>query len=197
MAGEADKTQVAGSEAAATDAKPKKSRSKLFLFGGIGLGVVVIGVVLAMFVLKPMMSGSDETSVKGADKSKTEHAEKKAEPAKKSEHGESKKGESEGGAGLVYAVKDLVINPAGTSGSRFLSVSFGFELASAEVQQQLEAREPLVRDALITIMSSKSVAQLTDAREKEITRLQIKKRLSDLLKTSDISAVYFTDFVLQ
>jgi flagellar basal body-associated protein FliL len=55
----------------------------------------------------------------------------------------------------------------------------------------------LVRDALITIMSSKTVAQLTDAREKEITRLQIKRRLSDLLETSDISAVYFTDFVLQ
>ena len=42
-----------------------------------------------------------------------------------------------------------------------------------------------------------SVVRLTDAREKEITRLQIKKRLSDLLKTQDLTAVYFTDFVLQ
>ena len=94
-------------------------------------------------------------------------------------------------------IKDIVINPAGTGGSRFLSVSFGFELESSELAAEFEHREPLVRDALITIMSSKTVAQLTDAKQKEIIRYQIKKRVSQLLNTDDLAAVYYTDFVLQ
>ena len=196
MPGEVDKTQVVDAEKAAETPKPKKSFKKLILWGGIGLGVVAIGVALALFVLKPMLSGSDSASNgNSGDKGKVEHAEKKSEPSEKKEKHESgKEGES---GGLVYTVKDIVINPAGTAGSRFLSVSFGFDLANGEIQSELEQREALVRDALITIMSSKTVAQLTDSREKEITRLQIKKRLSDLLQSGDIRAVYFTDFVLQ
>ncbi len=196
MPGAEDKTQVAAAETPVAEAKPKKSFKKLFLFGGIGLGVVVIGVLLAVFVLRPMMSGTGHTT---ANKPKAEQTEKKQESEKKEQPKENKHEAAQGEAsgGLVYTIKDIVINPAGTSGSRFLSVSFGFDLASAEVESQFDQREPLIRDALITIMSSKTVAQLTDAREKEITRLQIKKRLSDLLKTGDISAVYFTDFVLQ
>jgi flagellar FliL protein len=201
MPGEDDKTQVADAEKKADTPKPKRNFKKLILFGGIGLGVVAVGVLLALFVLKPMMSGLDSASTdKVGEKAKAEQADKKPESAAKKEKSEArrkegKEGESAGD--LVYTIKDIVINPAGTAGSRFLSVSFGFDLADAGVQSQLEQREALVRDALITIMSSKTVAQLTDAREKEITRLQIKKRLSDLLQTSEIRAVYFTDFVLQ
>ena len=202
MATETDKTQItAPADDAAKTPQPKKGKSKLLFYGGIGVGVIGLGVALAIFVLKPMMTNSSDThkdskSESTTHQSKAEHP-KKTEPAKKHEsaHGG---GEGEGdGTGLVYAVKDMVINPAGTNGARFLSVSFGLELANPELSSELEARSPLVRDALITIMSSKTVAQLTDAREKEITRLQIKKRLSDLLETSDITAVYFTDFVLQ
>ena len=54
-----------------------------------------------------------------------------------------------------------------------------------------------MRDALITILSSKTVAQLTDAKQKEVIRYQIQKRLSDLLGTDQIKGVYYTDFVLQ
>lgn len=196
MPGAEDKTQVAVAEAPVAEAKPKKSFKKLFLFGGIGLGVVVVGILLAVFVLRPLMSGTDH---KSAIKPKAERQEKKQESEKKEQPKENKReaAQGEGGGGLVYTIKDIVINPAGTSGSRFLSVSFGFDLAGNEVATQFEQREPLIRDALITIMSSKTVTQLTDAREKEITRLQIRKRLSDLLKTGDITAVYFTDFVLQ
>lgn len=201
MPGEDDKTQVVDAEKKAEAPAPKKNLKKLILFGGVGAGIIVTGVLLAVLVIKPMLSGSDssETANAGA-KPEVEQAEKKPEPAEKKEasedkHKDHKSGEADGG--LVYTIKDIVINPAGTAGSRFLSVSFGLDLANSGIQSQLEQREALVRDALITIMSSKTVAQLTDTREKEITRLQIKKRLSDLLRTEDIRAVYFTDFVLQ
>ena len=41
------------------------------------------------------------------------------------------------------------------------------------------------------------MAELTDAKEKEIMRVQIKKRLQQLLNSDEPSAVFYTDFVLQ
>ncbi len=191
MPGDDEKTTVEVKEN--TPAEPKKGANKLFLMGGIGLGVLVLGVVLALLVVKPMMSSSEEGE-SSSETTVTSAPEKSKEAEKPKVSKVKGTGKSES---FVYAIKDIVINPAGTGGSRFLSVSFGFELASNQLAAEFERRELLVRDALITIMSSKTVAQLTDAKQKEITRYQIKKRLSQLLNTEDLTAVYYTDFVLQ
>ncbi len=192
MANEQDKTTVEGGDPAATPAAPAKQSNKLILFGGIGIGAIAIGVVVALFVLKPMMASSDDpaeaTTQQAAPERKAESSHAKSES-----HGKNK-GET---AATMYQIDDIVINPAGTGGSRFLSVSFGFELNSPAEADAFRSREPIIRDALITILSSKTVAQLTDARQKEIIRYQIKKRVSELMKTSELAGVYYTDFVLQ
>lgn len=202
MAKDDEKTTVTPAETPATP--PAKSKKKLFLFGGIGLGVIVIGVAVALFVLRPMMSsGGDEAKeAGGTETTAAKHEdEKKPAPAKKPEHKEKKKsegGHGEGGGGAdVYSIEDIVVNPAGTGGSRFLSVSFGFAVESPELAKQMEVREAQVRDVLITILSSKTVADLTDPKQKEVMRLQIKKRLSQVLETEELAGVYYTDFVLQ
>ncbi len=193
MANEEDKTVVEAGDTQVSAPAPAKGKSKLILFGGIGLGAIIIGVVVALFVLKPMLASSDAP----AEETST-HA---TEPAKKAESSSHKKSESHGSKGetaaTMYEINDIVINPAGTGGSRFLSVSFGFELDSPTEAETFRSREPIIRDALITILSSKTVAQLTDARQKEIIRYQIKKRVADLMKTEQLAGVYYTDFVLQ
>jgi len=209
MANDDEKTKVEANEAegdSGDKASAKKSggSKKLILFGGIGVGAVVIGIALALFVLKPMMSNSSdgeagqntEIAASGQKKADTQGEKKKRKKEKKEK--KKKKGDEEGGeAGYIGTIKDIVINPAGTGGSRFLSVSFGFELESPEAEAAFEAREPAIRDALITILSSKTVAQLTDPKQKEILRYQIKRRVSKLMETDELAGVYYTDFVLQ
>lgn len=168
---------------------PAKGKNKLLLFGGIGLGVVVVGIALALFVVKPMMSGG----VNSADTEQIEEADHGGDHEEAAEE----KGQGAPAGSLTAAIKEIVVNPAGTSGSRYLSVSLGFEFGSSQVKSRFEENELMVRDALISILSSKTVTQLTDAKQKEIMRYQIKKRLSQLLKTDKLEAVYYTDFVLQ
>lgn len=201
MAPDDEKTTVEVAEDSSPEGGSKKGPNKMIMMGGIGVGVVVIGVVLALFVLKPMMAGSngdgDGTELVENDG----HGEKadahKEKPKPKKKRKKKSDGHGEETGSIVYAIKDIVVNPAGTGGTRFLSVSFGFELGSSYVASEFEDRELMVRDALITILSSKTVAQLTDAKQKEIVRYQIKKRLEKLLDTDEIDGVYFTDFVLQ
>ena len=180
------------------DAPKKGGNKKLILFGGIGLGAVVIGVVLALFVFKPSSADTSEAGDETAEVATSSghgedsgHAKKKA-----SSHGKKASSHS-GGQDNMYTIKDIIVNPAGTGGSRFLSVSFAFELESPEEKAAFVAREPIIRDALITILSSKSVVQLTDSKQKEIIRYQIKKRIKKLMNTDELAGVYYTDFVLQ
>jgi len=184
MANTDDKTVVAGADAGAAADEPKKGDNKMLLFGGIGLGAIILGVVLAIFVIKPMMSGSDSSE----SSSSTETH--KSESSHKGANG--KEGQS-----IIYAINNIVVNPAGTGGSRFLSVSLGFALDSPELEAEFSKNEPIIRDALITILASKTVAELTDTKQKEIARYQIKKRVSQLMHTDGLTGVYYTDFVLQ
>jgi len=203
MAEEEDKTTIdPGSEEIKPEkeAAPPKSGggNKIFLMAGIGLGAVILGIALTIFVIKPMMSGSGDAADnegKTAQLDKSHSGEKKVKAKKESNHSPKKQhGETQSD---IFMMKDIVINPAGTGGSRFLSVSFGFEIESSVLLSCFEDKEPIIRDALITILSSKTVAQLTDPKQKEIIRYQIKKRVSKLMDTDELAGVYYTDFVLQ
>ncbi|MFQ5499013.1 MAG: flagellar basal body-associated protein FliL [Candidatus Zixiibacteriota bacterium] len=211
MAKDEDKTVVESSADGDSDGSDKsagKTKKPMLLFGGIGVAVIAIGVALALFIVKPMMSG-DEVSEEdgteqiesnddgGHDKKAKGDQKKKSKPKKKHKKKEKSHGDSEEGGSEVYTIKDIVINPAGTGGTRFLSVSFAFDLESPDMAAEMESREPIIRDALITILSSKTVAQLTDTKQKEIIRYQIKKRIEKLLDTDELAGVYYTDFVLQ
>ncbi len=154
---------------------------KMIMFGLVGVGAIVMGVVLAIFVLKPMLSDNPDG----------EAAEDKKPAVTKRKAGGSHQEPT------FYAVKDIVVNPAGTGGTRFLSVSFAFQVDSPEMAASLKRKETIVRDVLITILSAKTVAQLTDPKQKEIIRYQIKRRISELMESEELMAVYFTDFVLQ
>ncbi|HOP05803.1 MAG TPA: flagellar basal body-associated FliL family protein [candidate division Zixibacteria bacterium] len=194
MAADDEKTTVQTGDAEAAP-PPAKGGNKMILFGGIGVGAIVIGVLLALFVIKPMMSGSSEETP--ADEEETEVVESSHDSHESEGHGgHGEEGKSKGSS-IIYAMKDIVVNPAGTGGSRFLSASVSFELGSPSLEAKFQDREPIVRDALITILSSKSVTQLTDPKQKEIVRYQIKKRVAALMETDKINGVYFTDFVLQ
>jgi len=99
--------------------------------------------------------------------------------------------------GEIFMVEELLVNPTGTSGTRFLSASIGLEVTDHETVLQLEEQKMPVRDLLITILSSRTVEQLTNATEREMMREEIANRLNKLLGPQKVSAVYFVNYVLQ
>jgi len=97
----------------------------------------------------------------------------------------------------VYLVSNLLVNPTGTAGTRYLSASVGLEVKSAVVLEKLRLRDLQVRDLLILVLSSRTVDELTDSRSRERMRKEILARLNQLLGGDQLSAVYFVDYVLQ
>jgi flagellar FliL protein len=170
-----DETAVAEGED--TESKPEKKRfPRLFIYIAISLAMVVVGYFGSQKFLGTI---GDK---RGSEVAEQDQEESKSETPKDTE---------------MVMVDDIIVNPAGTGGTRFLSASIGFEISSKESVERFNKRLPIIRDALISILGSKTLEQLSDAKEKEIARYQIRKRIAQLLETEEIAGVYFTDFVLQ
>jgi len=97
----------------------------------------------------------------------------------------------------IYLIKDLIINPAGTNGNRFLLASVGFEVSSPAALQDLQKKEIQVRDALNTILTGKTLNELVDISKREGLRAEIAKHVGGLVKNGTMKNVYFSKFIIQ
>ena len=150
-------------------------------FVPIILGAVVLEVVLAYFlvtkIIAPQMrAAAQQTSLEeeGEKKSKT--------------------------IGKIYEIKDIIVNPAGTGGSRYLNTTVGLEVENEKLFVELESRMPQIRDTLIDILVGKTIEQLDGVEDKRLLREEILTRINDILPDSEnekVAHVYFIDFVIQ
>lgn len=173
-----DKGQVAGQEAAGKQGLPMK---KMII---IGVPVFLVQLVLIFFVIKMFIAPSGPATA-------ARHGET-TEPAKSpgGEHGEA-------AVQTLFVVKDLIVNPAGTNGTRFLLTTVGFEVSGPEAQKELEVKEVQVRDILNTVLTSKGLDELVDVQQREALRSEIAEKINALLKNGSLSSVYFSKFIIQ
>ncbi len=98
---------------------------------------------------------------------------------------------------LTHYIKDIIVNPAATAGTRFLNVSFAFDYGREKLKDELEAEDFRLRDAIINLLVTKRIDEIDGADDKELLREQVLTVVNDLLKTGRIRKVYFTNFVIQ
>lgn len=179
--------------------------TKVAIFGVIAVVAVFAAYLLTLKVLKPMMA-SDPPTEQVAEPGKAAKAEPvKAEPAKVEKHEAAVEKESsessehgEGGGGAeFFTVESIVVNPAETGGTRYLSCSVSFEVGSKEDLKAFEEKSVKIKDLLITILSSKTVDELADIKLRNDMRRQILTVVNRFTTPAQATAVYLTDFVLQ
>lgn len=175
----------------APEAKKGSALKTYGLYGAIVIVMIAAAYIVTLKVVKPMFTDGEAGTEEVA-------------AAEGGEQEDGGRGASSGhgteGGGLtsnVFMVSDIIVNPAGTGGTRFLSTSIGIEMKSGEAAGLLVEREAIIRDALITILSSQSIPELSDFKQRERLRLLIKRRVEKLIHDEEVAAVYFTEFVLQ
>ncbi|MBP9211483.1 MAG: flagellar basal body-associated FliL family protein [Bacteroidetes bacterium] len=160
---------------AADQSKDSFSLKKILM---IGVPIVLVQIVLIYFVfvkfIAPSMTGGQQHSAE-------------AEPA----------AEVKEEASQVLVIKDLIINPAGTNGTRFLLTTVGLEVPTAEIKAELEQKEIQTRDILNSVLTSKGLEELTIPQFKETLRKEILEKVNANLKTGKVRNVYFSKFIIQ
>ncbi|MDX1532104.1 MAG: flagellar basal body-associated FliL family protein, partial [Rhodothermales bacterium] len=99
--------------------------------------------------------------------------------------------------GEFKEITGLIVNPAGTGGSRYLMVSVGFESASADPLAEIEEKNVVVRDTVIALLSAHSVEALTDYARRDGLKAEIRTAVNSILRRGEIDRLYFTQYILQ
>ncbi|HEY0931130.1 MAG TPA: flagellar basal body-associated FliL family protein [Gemmatimonas sp.] len=188
------------SEQPQAEAAPSKPKLPI-LIGMVAVGLAVGGgtgaAVLGPMVAKKMGKATPIVAVA--------HAESDAE-APAAEHGEAPAAEGEhaapegkegGGAASVLLLENLVLNPAGSGGSRFLLLSVAIEAGKPTALEQFKARDAELRDIILTALGTKTVDELTDISKREQFKTELQAAVDGRFGKQSVKRLYFPQFVVQ
>ncbi len=101
--------------------------------------------------------------------------------------------------GPVLTLDEFLVNLADPGSDHFLKVTVGLELdkAKGKTPESLKEESPLIRDAVLTSLSSKTRDDIASIKGREKLKADIKKSVNEGLGEDDVQGVYFTNFVTQ
>lgn len=158
----------------------KKGSSKLLLPIVVAVATLLGGVV-GVLLVAPKLIASREAST----------AEHSAEETAKAE------GEKKAERGPLFKIDNLIVNPAGSQGSRFLMVSIAIEAADDKMDEDLRRREPLIRDVVIALLEKQSMESLARPGIRDSLKAAIADTVTILAGSKQRLAVFLPQFVIQ
>lgn len=168
--------------------------SKKMLFIIIGAAVAVVLVIVVVVV---MMMG------KGDKKAKKEGGEGAQTEAAAGAHGGAPEGGGHGGAAgtpgasTVFTLEPFIVNIYDGQELRYLKVKVEMEMANPAIKPELDGRLAAIRDAILVVLTSKTLQDVQDAQGKNQLREEILVAVSKIVAQGKVTKVYFTDFVVQ
>ena len=105
--------------------------------------------------------------------------------------------ESKGGGGPGFEFTNVVVNLAGTMGTRYLKTSFLITGADPNIRTVFENAKPKVTDVTLNVLSSLTLADIEEAGSKNIIREKLVTAYNQALGRKVAEQVYFSDFVVQ
>lgn len=167
---------------------------KMAILFGILVVLLVGAVAVVTFVIAPKLRAQAPQSEQVQS---GEHG-----AAAGGEHGDAqaKGGHDDKGKhahGEIVELGDVVVNPAGTGGRRYLKVSVSIEVKDAKAAKLIEHRAAPVKDVLVRNLSSRGLEELTDPTTKEDMREQLVAEVASLFPEGSILNLYFTEYVVQ
>ncbi len=178
--------------------------------GGIGAWIPVIAAILLApvatwatveFVLLPRLQKKIAATAPGehgaeAASAPAEPPTHSAKPGKENKGG--KGGKESGGSPGTYEFQNIVVNLAGTMGTRYLKTSFLVTAAKDnDIKSLFEGSRARLMDVTLNVLSSLTLADLEEPGSKNIIREKLVMAYNQALGKKVADQVYFSDFVIQ
>jgi flagellar FliL protein len=179
-------------EAPAEPAEPKK-KSPLMKYLIIA-GILLAQTAAAYFIQKTVFfpdTHADSEAVAEDSAAVSGHGEEAAEGETEGTHGGAAVSSS------VTMLDEIIVNPAGTGGRRFLSTIVGLTLKDPKTEPLVQAQMPIIRDAAITLLASKSLDQLASIGYRDTLRTELVASINGLVKEAPVAGIVFSTYVLQ
>jgi flagellar FliL protein len=145
----------------------KKSNTKLFIIIGVALAVAVLAAV-GTFLLTGESKGSSHKVEKVSPETMT-----------------------------MFTLDPFIVNIYDGQDLRYLKLKVEMELANAEAKNELTARQAQIRDAILSILTAKTLQDLQYLQGKNQLKQEILATVTRIATPGKVKQIYFTDFVVQ
>lgn len=162
------------------EVEEENGKKKLFIIIGAAVAVVLIGAIAAF-----MLMGKGNKNQPAPEGQPAAEAAPAAPPA------------ATGGASTVYSLDPFIVNIYDGQELRYLKVRIEMEMASPSIQSELEARLAAIRDAILVVLTTKTLQEIQDVQGKNQLREEILQAVSKIVAQGKVTRIYFTDFVVQ
>jgi len=176
--------------------------------GGIAAFIPLIAAIViapalswavGQFVLMPQLKKQIAAAPAAAHGAEPAPAAEEAPPAageKGEKGGKGKKGEGAAN-GATYEFENVVVNLAGTMGTRYLKTAFLVTGSDKSLRSAFETNKPKMVDITINVLSSLSLSDLEEAGAKNLIREKMIGAYNQAFGKRLVEQIYFSDFVVQ
>lgn len=183
----------------AAGATPKAAGTPVALIAIVLVALIAGAAVGVFLVAPPLIQTRQKTELASriADAEAGPQAKKKKKNKKEAKGGEHG---AEAGKSPLYRIDNVIVNPAGSLGQRFLMCSVAVELHDEKLVDMLRQREIEVRDVVISTLESNTLAQLTQPGARDSLRASLAHALHPLLGEEGADEhlrVFLPQFVIQ
>lgn len=98
---------------------------------------------------------------------------------------------------ISYELANLVLNPAGTGGTRFLMVTTSFQIKDQATKDLFTNHDSQVRDRILSLLGKKTVDELADMDHREAIKRELMDSIGVMFPKGSIVNLFFPQFVIQ
>jgi flagellar FliL protein len=184
MAREEKQEELEGEGEQVAPMQPNKLK-KILIFCGVPALLLAIGIPVAIIALRSPVKPDQEAPA---------HELSQDAPVPEGYNDEDELDEGEEPLGAILPFDTLVVN---LSEGGYLRLQLQLEFDDQDVPRRAYARLIPMRDAMITLLSSRNASELLSTNGKNHLKTDLKELVNDLLRKELVKDVYFTQFVIQ
>lgn len=177
---------MAAEENAPAEGAPKNKKMLFIIIGAVAVVVIALAVVF--------MGGGKKEKKEGEAEAKVEQKAEGGHGAPAEGHGGAP---AAGGAANIFPMEPFIVNIYDGQELRYLRVKVEFETATADAKTEIEMRQASLRDAILVLLTTKTLQDVQDLQGKNQLRDEIMVAVNKILPPGKVSKIYFTDFVVQ
>ena len=165
--------------------------------GGGGTNLILIIIVVLLVLVLAVGGVIAYLMLSGGDEEQNPEVEQKQEKVEKEKEKKPVKKVDDLTVGPMYPLDKFTVNLLSQNGGRYLVAKIDLEQENPEMTPELDTKVSLIRDIIISILSSKTVEEISTPKGKEKLKEEILNQINKYLQDGEIKRIYFTNFVIQ
>jgi flagellar FliL protein len=98
--------------------------------------------------------------------------------------------------GISMPLDEFLVNLNGSS-DHYLKTTMALGLKKGVTEEQVKEHIPAMRDAILTVLQTKSMKELSSPKEREALKDEVKEHVNKAVEHEPVVKVYFTAFATQ